>query len=183
MLTFTEQGVDADSIRRHHALFPDVWKKTKSWWHGSPRNILAKTWNCGQQIIAVSSWVIGRISVSCAIEYNTENKSCKATVSMDYLGFPNIEGKFAQALRIVLTSSNQLGESLLAPDDEIHTIKERRTSRLVLGMIFLIIGFILTAIPLAAILSYPVTPAAYQTLALGITLDVVGLGLLATSKR
>ncbi|MFX1579722.1 MAG: hypothetical protein ACFFBJ_08725 [Promethearchaeota archaeon] len=182
MLTFNEQGVDADSIRHHHALFPDVWKKTKSWWHGSPRNILAKTWNCDQQTIAISSWMIGRISVSCTIEYNTENRSCKVTVSMDEFAFPNIEDKFAQALRIVLTSSNQLAESLLAPDDEIHTIKER-TSRLVLGMIFLIIGFILTAIPLAAILSYPVTPAAYQTLALGITLDVVGLGLLATSKR
>ncbi|MHA2142638.1 MAG: hypothetical protein ACXADD_14200 [Candidatus Thorarchaeota archaeon] len=183
MLTFTEQGIDADIIKRHPALFPDVWKKTKSWWHGSPRNILAKTWNCGQQIVAASSWMIGRISVACAIEYNAENRSCKVTISMDDFAFPNIEDRFAQALRIVLTSSNQSDESLFVPEDKIHSIKERRRSQLILGMIFLIIGFILTAIPLAAILSYPVTPAAYQVLTIGITLDVIGLGLLATSKR
>ncbi len=107
MLTFTEQGVDVDTILDHVVLFRDVWKKLKPWGHGHLRYNIAKAWDCGQKIIAFSTWMIYQSSLSCAFEYHKESQVCKVTVSIaPPYGYRRTEERITQALRIVLSTSS-----------------------------------------------------------------------------
>ncbi|MFW9889129.1 MAG: hypothetical protein ACFFER_13170 [Candidatus Thorarchaeota archaeon] len=106
MLTFTEQGVDADIILSHAVLLHDVWKKMRPWWLGHLRYNLAKAWGCGQKIIAFSTWMINQSSLPCILEYHKESQVCTVTVSIDPYGHRRTEEKVTQALRIVLSTSN-----------------------------------------------------------------------------
>ena len=108
MLTFTEQGVDADIILSHVVLFHDVWKKMKPWWLGYLRYNLAKAYDCGQKIIAFSTWLMDGNSLTCVFDYHKESQMCKVTVSIDpyRYRYRRIEEEIIQALRIVLSTSN-----------------------------------------------------------------------------
>jgi hypothetical protein len=183
MLTFNEQGIDADIIKRYHELLPDAWKMTKSWWYDRLRYTLAKVWDCDQQTVAFSSWLAGRWSLSCAIEYHKESKLCTVTVNTEvaYGARRTIEERFAKALHIVLTSSNQVSEIPKALGDKTHEPRRRPMNQLALGLLLLVMGIIVTANMIVPILLYPVDIAAYEFLIIGIILIVLGLSLLTTS--
>jgi hypothetical protein len=107
LITFIIQGVEADRIRNHHELLPDAWEKTKPRHSSRLKFTLAKAWDCDQQIFSFSAWLVGQISLSCAIEYDTDTQTCQVTanVVLNFGRRGSFEEKFADALRIVLEPS------------------------------------------------------------------------------
>ena len=107
LITFIIQGVEADRIRNHHELLPDAWEKVKPRRSSRLKFTLAKAWDCDQQILSFSAWLVGQVSFSCAIEYDTDTRTCQVTANaVLYFGRRgSLEEKFVDALRIVLESS------------------------------------------------------------------------------
>ena len=105
MMTFEIQGVEELKVPDYAKLLPNAWKNVKSWWSDRLRNVIAKVWDCDRMIIAVSTWIVGRVTLACAIEYQKETKSCKVTVGSAYAfgTKPGVEKKFGKALHIVLS--------------------------------------------------------------------------------
>ena len=107
MITFIIQGVEADKIRQHHKLLPDAWEKIKPRRSDRLRYTLGKFWDCDERIFSFSAWYVGQVSLSCAIEYDKDTKSCNVTANVElYFGRRgSFEEKFIDALRSVLTPS------------------------------------------------------------------------------
>ena len=106
-MTMHLEGVEEENIVHHHESLPDVWKKVKPPLSDRLRYTLAKTWICEDKIFAFSAWLVGRISLSCAVEYNRSTGSCEVTLNTVLASGMKwgTEKKFAKALCIVLGSS------------------------------------------------------------------------------
>ena len=66
---------------------------------------LTKTWSCENQTFAFSAWCIPPFFLTCAIEHSKVTDSCEVIVDYQIPSSLNwnIEGKFAEALRSVLS--------------------------------------------------------------------------------
>jgi hypothetical protein len=69
-MTFRIEGVEEENVLHHHDLLPDAWKRVKPPLFDRLRYTLAKAWTCEDMIFAFSAWLVGRLSLSCAIEYD-----------------------------------------------------------------------------------------------------------------
>lgn len=105
-MTFNIQGVEEENVLHHHELLPDAWMRVKSWHYDRLRYTLAKAWTCEDMVFAFSAWLVGRMAVSCTIEYDRTTNSCEVAVNT-LLPFGlrySVEETFAEALRMALGS-------------------------------------------------------------------------------